>query len=133
MFYRQEGTTDCEIVNSTQNVILRDEVKRLPNIKLTNKPKSVHIVLGNGGELRISIVLTNNIVDLYMLQINDKHSEPKHLRTIAAQGHHSEVRTVSFSSDNLAIVSGSGDSIKLWNRPTQATLRTIKTGYVPNI
>lgn len=114
----------------SQGITLRDEVRRLPHIKLSSKPKSVYVVLGSGGELRISIVLSNNAIDLYTLQINNKNAEPKHLRSIISQGHHSEIRSVSFSSDNLAIVSGSGESIKMWNRSTQTCLRTIDTGYV---
>lgn len=114
--------------NVSQNITLRDEVKRLPHIKLANKPKSLYIVLGSGGELRISVVLSNNAIDLYTLQINKKNAEPKHLRAILSQGHHSEVRSVTFSSDNLAMVSGSGESIKLWNRATQTCLRTVNTG-----
>ncbi|KAJ8909310.1 hypothetical protein NQ315_015162 [Exocentrus adspersus] len=109
---------------------LRDEVKRLPSIKLSNKPKSLDLVLGAGGELRISTNLSNNIVELYTLQTNVKDAEPKLLRAIVSQGHHSEVRAISFSSDNLAIVSGSAESIKLWNRPSQACLRTVETGYI---
>lgn len=31
-------------------------------------------------------------------------------------GHRTDVRAVSFSSDNLAFATASGDSVKLWNR-----------------
>ncbi|CAH1179400.1 unnamed protein product [Phaedon cochleariae] len=109
---------------------LRDEVKRLPSIKLADKPKSFHLVLGSGGELRIALSLSNNTVELYSVQSFAKESEAKCLRSIVSHGHHSEVRAVSFSSDNLAIVSGSAESVKLWNRPSQACLRTVATDYV---
>lgn len=107
---------------------LRDEVKRLTSIKLKSKPKSMHLVLGNGGELRIAVSLSNNSIDLYTISTTIKDSEPVCLRSIANQGHRSEVRAVAFSSDNLAVVSGSAESVKLWNRPTQSCLRTIHTG-----
>lgn len=109
---------------------LRDEVKRLTSIKLKSKPKSFHLVLGNGGELRIVVNLANNSLDLFTLSTSIKDSNPVCLRCISNQGHRSEVRAVAFSSDNLAVVSGSGESIKMWNRPTQSCLRTINTGYV---
>lgn len=107
---------------------LRDEVKRLTPIKLSAKPKSLDLVLGNGGELRIAVNLANNTVELYTIQSSMKDSEAKCLRSITSQGHHSEVRAVSFSNDSLAIVSGSGEAVKMWNRPTQSCLRTVATG-----
>lgn len=107
---------------------LKDEVKRLSPIKLNSKAKSFHLVLGNGGELRIVVNLANNSLDLYALSIKVKDGQPVCLRSIANQGHRTEVRAVAFSSDNLAIVSGSAESVKLWNRPTQSCLRTIPTG-----
>lgn len=103
-------------------------MKRLCAIKLKFKPKSFHLVLGNGGELRIVVSLTNNSVDLYTIATAVKDSEAVCLRSITNQGHHSEIRAVSFSSDNLAIASGSGESVKMWSRPTQTCLRTINTG-----
>lgn len=117
----------CTVGDKTE-LNLRDEVKRLPSIKLKSKPKSFHLVLGNGGELRIVINLANNSLDLYTLSTTIKDTEPTCLRSISNQGHRSEVRAVAFSSDNLAVVSGSAESIKMWNRPTQSCLRTIYTG-----
>lgn len=105
-------------------------MKRLTTIKLENKPKSIHLVLGNQGELRVAVTLANNTIELYTISTAVKNGEAKCLRSIKNQGHRSEIRTVSFSSDNLAIVSGSGESIKLWNRPSQTCLRTVETGYV---
>ncbi|KAJ3662774.1 hypothetical protein Zmor_007103 [Zophobas morio] len=119
-----------ELENNDLQLTLRDEVKRLVPIKLSNKPKSLDLVLGNGGELRVAVNLSNNTVELYTIQTNVKNSEATCLRSIIHQGHHSEVRAVSFSNDNLAIVSGSAEAIKMWNRPSQACLRTVSTGYI---
>lgn len=121
---------DHNPVENTENIqlSLRDEVKRLNAIKLKYKPRSFNLVLGNGGELRIVVTFSNNCVELYTLSTTEKNSDPNCLRSILNQGHHSEVRAVSFSSDNLAIVSGSAEAIKMWNRPTQTNLRTVETG-----
>ena len=109
---------------------LRDEVRRLPTVKLSSKPKSLDLVLGNGGELRIACNLANNTVELHSLAaIGDKENkETSLLRAVTSQGHHSELRAVCFSSDNLAVASGSADSVKLWNRTSQTCLRTVETG-----
>lgn len=114
--------------SANQHLSLIDEVKRLPSIKLPAKPKSFHLVLGSGGELRVAVNLTNNQLEMYTLDLRERDSESKCLRTIENQGHRSEVRSLSFSSDNLAIASGSGESVKLWNRSSQATIRTVNTG-----
>ncbi|XP_057671802.1 WD repeat-containing protein 3 [Diorhabda carinulata] len=131
---KSEGNmeTDQEdsVINPTNQLSLCDEVKRLPSITLSDKPKSFHLVLGNGGELRIATNLSNNVVELYSIQSSAKDSEPKRLRSILHQGHRTDVRSVCFSSDNLAIASGSAESVKLWNRPSQACLRTISTQYI---
>lgn len=129
---RKENPMETDEISSlnveNQQLSMRDEVKRLPVLKLPYKPKSLHLVLGNGGELRVVVTFANNTIGLYTVQMFVKHSEPRALRSITTHGHHSEVRAVSFSSDNLAMVSGSAESIKLWNRPTLTCLRTIETG-----
>ncbi|KAL1518271.1 hypothetical protein ABEB36_001916 [Hypothenemus hampei] len=117
----------------TNQLSLKDEVKRLSVIKLEGKPKSLDLVLGNGGELRVAVNFSDNCLRLYNLQTSIKDEEANCLRGILNQGHHSDCRAVTFSSDNLAIVSGSSESIKIWNRPSQTSLRTIATGFVQSI
>jgi U3 small nucleolar RNA-associated protein 12 len=117
--------------NSSRDVTLTDEVKRLPAIKTRNKIKSFDLLQSTGGsKLRICVSYANNLLQLYALNTAEKHAEPQMTRAIQQQGHHSEVRCLAFSSDNLAIASGSGDSIKLWNRESNACLRTVETDYV---
>lgn len=127
---KQEGLDASEINEDILQLSLKDEVRRLTSIKLTGKPKSLHMVLGNGGELRVAVTLANNTIELFTLQTSGKDGDAKTLRSVTMQGHHSEVRAVNFSNDNLAIISGSGDTIKMWNRPSQISLRTIDSGYV---
>lgn len=124
----EDEQMETDTLSDNMQLSLRDEVRRLSSIKLSNKPKSFDLVLGNGGELRVVITLANNTVELYTMQTSTKDTVAKCLRSIVHHGHHSEVRAVSFSSDNLAIVSGSGESIKMWNRPSQTCLRTVETG-----
>ncbi|KAF5297376.1 hypothetical protein FQR65_LT01306 [Abscondita terminalis] len=101
-----------DVNEMTQVLSPKDEVRRLSSLKLPHKSKYHNFVMGVGGEL---------------------HAEAQCLRAVTAQGHHSEVRTLAFSSDNLAILSGSGESVKLWNRQTLSCLRTIETGYVLSV
>ncbi|KAI4483042.1 hypothetical protein M0804_008097 [Polistes exclamans] len=109
-------------------VTLRDEIKRLPHIKVSDKVKGLDMVMGKGGELRICIGVDDNSLDLYSLQIEEREAEAKCLRSIKAHGHRTDVKVVCFSSDNLAFATASGDSIKLWNRSSLACVRTIECG-----
>ncbi|XP_015110704.1 WD repeat-containing protein 3 [Diachasma alloeum] len=115
---------------------LSDEVRRLPVIKVTSKAKSVDVVMGNGGEVRVCVGLNNNSIELYSLNVT-RHKEEQEevclLRSITSQGHRTDVRAISFSSDNLAFATVSGDSIKLWNRPSLVCLTTVQCGYALSV
>lgn len=125
-----ENNTD-EVQSSVNTQLdLRDEVKRLPSVKLDNKPRSLDLVLGNGGELRIAVNLRNNCVRLFNLQTALKNGEAQCLRGILNHGHQSDIKSVTFSNENVALVSGSAESVKLWNMPSQTCLKTVETGYV---
>ncbi|GLH05971.1 Lissencephaly-1 homolog [Gryllus bimaculatus] len=112
---------------------LRDQVTRLTSVKVTSKMKSVSVVTGRGGEIRIVAALQDNSIEMYSLKEAVKDTECSILRTISSQGHRSIVRAVAFSSDNLAIISASGESIKMWNRASQKCLRTVKVGYAVSV
>ncbi|XP_076248996.1 WD repeat-containing protein 3 isoform X2 [Calliopsis andreniformis] len=116
-------------VNFSGIPTIRDEIIRLSVIKTSSKAKGLDMVMGRKGELRISIGINNNSIDLYSLHTQEKNAEVQHLRSVTHHGHRTDVRAVCFSSDNLAFATASGDSIKLWNRPTLACLRTVQCGY----
>ncbi|XP_055636729.1 WD repeat-containing protein 3 [Toxorhynchites rutilus septentrionalis] len=109
---------------------LTDEIKRLPAISVSDKIKSFDLLLGNRNDLRVCVTYVRNLVQIYMINVGEKHAEASVIQSIRQQGHLSEARSVTFSSDNLAIASASGESLKLWNRASQSCLRTIETGYV---
>ncbi|XP_015606327.1 WD repeat-containing protein 3 [Cephus cinctus] len=124
--------------NSTEDVIpdlssssssLKDEVKRLPPIKVENKAKGLDLIIGKGEELRVCVAINNNSIELHSIMTADNDPEVRCLRTITSHGHRKDVRAVCFSSDNLAFATASGDSVKLWNRPSLACLRTVPCGY----
>ncbi|XP_054741585.1 WD repeat-containing protein 3 [Anastrepha obliqua] len=118
----------------SKNLSLSDEIKRLESIKIKQKIKSIDIILGAQNELRLLVSLANNSLELYSLNASLKHKNSeenvKQLRALTRLGHQSEVRSVCFSTDSLAIGSGAGDSFKFWNRDSMQCLRTIPTDYV---
>ena len=120
--------------NISKDISLSDEIKRLENIKVKQKIKSIDVLLGAKNELRVLVSLANNTLQLYSVEAALKKSSQeesvKLLRSLNRQGHQSEVRSVCFSSDSLAIGSGSAESFKFWNRDSMQCLRTVATDYV---
>ncbi|KAJ9598232.1 hypothetical protein L9F63_011053 [Diploptera punctata] len=133
---RKKAANAGEVLpEQTQQPGLNDEVRRLAAIKVDKgKLKSISLVMGlNQSVLCVALILNTNCVELYSLQVGAKDAEHCCLRKISSQGHHSEVRAIDFSSDNLAIASASAESVKMWNRPSLSCLRTVETGYVLSI
>lgn len=122
----------------SKELTLSDEIKRLESIKTKQKIKSIDVLLGQNKELRVLVSLANNSLCLYSLEASlktRKASTPednsvKVLRSLTRLGHQSEVRSVCFSNDSLAIGSGAGDSFKFWDRDAMQCLRTVPTDYV---
>ncbi|EDW14856.1 WD repeat-containing protein 3 [Drosophila mojavensis] len=126
----------------SKELSLSDEIKRLESIKTRQKIKSIDVLLGQNQELRVLVSLSNNSMSLYSLEASLKSRKPKAkssestdssvklLRSLTRLGHQSEVRSVCFSNDSLAIGSGAGDSFKFWDRDAMQCLRTMPTDYI---
>lgn len=125
---RLKKNTNDEI--HVSNVSLTDEVSRLPAISIKTKLKSIDALIGDGNNLRVIGTFANNSISVFALNLKEKKAEPELLRSMQSQGHSSEVRTVCFSSDTLAVASADGNSLKLWNRESTRSVQTISnTGY----
>ncbi|XP_026843645.1 WD repeat-containing protein 3 [Drosophila persimilis] len=114
---------------------LSDEIKRLESIRTKQKIKSIDVVLGQNKEMRVLVSLANNSLVLHSLEAspkNRKAADPsvKVLRSLTRLGHQSEVRSVCFSNDSLAVGSGAGESFKFWDRDAMQCLRTVPTDYI---
>lgn len=112
------------------DVSLFDEVKKLPSIKTQCKIRGLDILLGVNNELRIVVTSASNFIKLFSLNVKEKNAEPQEIRSLNQIGHHTEVRSVAFSSDNLAIATGSGDTLKVWNRESLKCIRTVESGAI---
>lgn len=69
-----------------------------------------------GGELKVALLLQNNTIETYSLNTSDKTPVTNKTARLTLGGHRTDVRTLAFSSDNLAVLSASGDTVKVWNR-----------------
>jgi len=70
--------------------------------------------------------MANNTLAFYSLSLA-VGKEVKLIRKISLHGHRSNVRVLSFSSDNLAMFTGGSESIKMWSRKTLNCIRTVET------
>lgn len=106
-----------------------DEIKQLTAVKLSAKARSFDIVVDSPTSANIIALLNNNSVEEHQIPITNKLDEAKCIHKLTAPGHRTDVRAVCFSSDNTAILSASGESVKVWNRSTLQCIRTMQCGY----
>ncbi|XP_054642826.1 WD repeat-containing protein 3 isoform X2 [Dunckerocampus dactyliophorus] len=119
-----EGEDEEPVVEKT----LKDEIIRLSKIKASAKIRSVDCLMC-GGELKVALLLQNNTIETYSLKTSDKTPEANKTARLTLSGHRTDARTLAFSSDNLAILSASGDTVKVWNRSTLQVIRTMACEY----
>ncbi|XP_057708429.1 WD repeat-containing protein 3 [Corythoichthys intestinalis] len=109
---------------------LKDEIIRLSNIKASSKIRWADCLSCAGGELKVALLLQNNTLETYSLKTRDKATAAANKTArLTLGGHRSDVRTLAFSSDNLALLSASGDTVKVWNRSTLQVVRTMACEY----
>ncbi|XP_054858997.1 WD repeat-containing protein 3 [Eublepharis macularius] len=108
---------------------LQEKILRLVNIKASAKIKSFDLMFCSKGEMKVAVMLQNNIIESYTLNSVAQPSHVARTSKISIWGHRSDVRTLAFSSDNIAILSAAAESVKIWNRSTLQCIRTMACEY----
>ncbi|XP_061493848.1 WD repeat-containing protein 3 isoform X2 [Rhineura floridana] len=108
---------------------LQEKIQRLINIKASAKIKSFDLILNPKGELKAAVMLQNNTIEAYTLNPSAQIPRVVQMARITIGGHCSDVRTLAFSSDNIAILSAAAESVKIWNRSTLQCIRTMACEY----
>jgi U3 small nucleolar RNA-associated protein 12 len=90
--------------------------------------------LGNSNQLLVAT--SNNQLEVFDIsaasaQKKQKSEGEEYTRThsVDMQGHRTDVRSLSLSSDESMIASASSGSLKVWNVRTQVCIRTFECGY----
>lgn len=73
----------------------------------------------------LALSLNNNLLEFYSIDTNGTNKT----LAIELQGHRSDVRSVTLSSDNSLLMATSHSAVKIWNPSTGSCLRTIDSGY----
>ncbi|XP_064413240.1 WD repeat-containing protein 3 [Latimeria chalumnae] len=108
---------------------LQDEIHRLISIKASAKIRSFDFLVWPNGELKVVLLLQNNTIESYALSTAAKTPEDMKTGRITIGGHRTDVRTLTFSSDNIGILSASAETVKIWNRSTLQCIRTMSCEY----
>lgn len=130
----EAGETELKDDDSNCNVepTIQEEFRRLKVIKCSGKIRNIHVDLDSEKNLAVLLLsLANNQVEQYKISLDEsaKENEAEKIKSFDHAAHRSDVRSVSVSSDNTAILSASHEAIKIWSRSTQNCIRTIKSGY----
>ncbi|XP_025031765.1 WD repeat-containing protein 3 isoform X1 [Python bivittatus] len=126
---RQKSNVEEEELDISIECSLQEKIQRLINIKASAKIKSFDLILNPKGELKATLMLQNNMIECYSLKSSGQCPQVVQTSRINIGGHRTDVRTVSFSSDNIAILSAAAESIKIWNRTTLQCIRTMECDY----
>uniref|UniRef100_A0A671P0U7 WD repeat-containing protein 3-like n=1 Tax=Sinocyclocheilus anshuiensis TaxID=1608454 RepID=A0A671P0U7_9TELE len=117
-------------------VLSEEEVQKKMDRKLKKAKKktksesiSMDCLLVPNGEMKVALLLQNNTVETYTLKTSEKNPTGTKTSRLTMGGHRTDVRTLAFSSDNIAILSASGETVKVWNTSTLQVIRTMGCEY----
>ncbi|CAF3636332.1 unnamed protein product [Rotaria socialis] len=96
-------------------------------IKFDGKIRAMDLFMDTNMICKIIALTLSNKIDISSLNIQDKTVEQ--LPSIEKSAHRTEIRCLAFSSDDMLIASGSGESLKIWNRHSCESIRTISCSY----
>ncbi|KAL5065667.1 hypothetical protein RYX36_027404 [Vicia faba] len=118
---------DGPIETSKITVTVPDVFKLLHTIRASKKICSISFcpITPKNSFGTLALSLNNNLIEFYSIE----SSETKKTLGIDLQGHRSDVRSVTLSSDSTFLMSTSHNAVKIWNPSTGSCLRTIDSGY----
>ncbi|XP_069744504.1 WD repeat-containing protein 3 [Narcine bancroftii] len=124
----ESGESDVDLESTVERTI-KDEIQVVTKIKTSAKIRSFSFLSMPNGELKIVALLQNNTVEAFNLNSTVKTPEYTILARMTLAGHRTDARTLAFSSDNIAVLSASADTVKIWNRSSLQCIRTMACEY----
>ncbi|XP_052173847.1 uncharacterized protein LOC127789105 [Diospyros lotus] len=108
-------------------VKVSDVVRLIQTIRPGKKISSISFcpITPKNSLATLALSLNNNLLEIYSIE----SSSTTKTNAIELQGHRSDVRSVTLSSDNTLLMSTSHSAVKIWNPSTGSCLRTIDSGY----
>ncbi|XP_078322408.1 WD repeat-containing protein 3-like [Crassostrea virginica] len=110
-------------------ITVKDEIVPYGLHKMAANIVSVDMILENPGLCKVLVLLNNNMIQHCSVDLEQKQSDPQGMTKLVLPGHRTDVRTLSFSSDNTALLSASAETVKIWNRASTQCIRTMTSDY----
>ncbi|XP_060567358.1 WD repeat-containing protein 3-like [Ruditapes philippinarum] len=108
---------------------LEDEISKVAAVKMAAKIASADIMHSSNSTVKVLTLFNNNTFGYCAIDINDQKNPASGIGVLSQHGHQSDVRTISFSSDNTALMTASAESVKVWNRASLQCIRTMPCDY----
>lgn len=108
-------------------VTVPDVFKLIQTVRAGKKISSISFspITPKSSLATIALSLNNNLLEFYSIEENATNKT----LAIELQGHRSDVRSVTLSSDNTLLMSTSHSAVKIWNPSTGSCLRTIDSEF----
>ncbi|KAJ6699226.1 WD REPEAT-CONTAINING PROTEIN 3 [Salix purpurea] len=112
---------------NTPTITVSDVFKHLQTVRAGKKICSISFspITPKSSLATLALSLNNNLLEFYSIE----SSTTTKTLAIELQGHRSDVRSVTLSSDNTLLMSTSHNAVKIWNPSTGSCLRTIDSDY----
>lgn len=107
-----------------------DELELVETIRSKNKLVSFSVapvLKSKKTRLQIACATSNNLIEIW--DVKKKDAEPVRVSSIDGQGHRSDVRSLTLSSDDALCVSTSNAGAKVWNPRKGICIGSIDSGY----
>jgi len=124
---KEKKRTGADVDPASIKPTVQEQFKRIKPFKVSGKVRSVDVEVYKR-HCRVLMVLGNNQVEVVDHEVGGE-ADVESLLKLETPGHRSDVRTLSFSSDNTAILTASSEGVKVWNRSSLACVRTMHCAY----
>ncbi|KAI9332206.1 quinon protein alcohol dehydrogenase-like superfamily [Obelidium mucronatum] len=134
---KEKKADEMETDESKPILSLADEIPRVSAIRCGGKIRSIDVSPSTKSastskeDVAFHIVcsLTTNQIEVHAAGLDSKEEPTRQELVLDSAGHRNDIRTLALSSDDATLVSGSHNSIKLWNVETKKCLSTMDSGY----
>ncbi len=120
---KEDGEAVVEEESVSAEPSIAEEFRRLKSLRAGGKVRGLDVeVSRQGGKGVLTVLTANNMVERHSLDLEERGADAEAKGgAVSQQGHRSDVRSVAFSSDNTAILSGSHEAVKIWSRSAQVS------------
>ena len=126
----REKSKETEAEAIDMNTYFSDFSKRFQYSGTHHFPKKVRTLsFSNKSQNSFAVNTHNNSIEFYTYNFESEQNQIVPSKKIDSFGHRSAVRTVALSPDDSIILTGSGESVKLWSMTNYTCFRSFETGY----